>query len=652
MNQQTSISTLQSQLEVTTDIKQRVDILNLIVDQLRYHDPEQARIYAEEARQLSYVSESDADTYWEGLIRSLLHLAYVYQWIGQYQESLELAKEALEHSEAIANKQLQAMSLVRLGLVYTRLGHYPTAYENYTLAIEIAQHLADEPIRCTALIGLGIVFATLGDFQNAIEQYQMALEIAHPLNLHVHYSLLLNNLAFALYEMGEYEGLLSYAFEAREIALANNTQVTLNLIDTIIAGAYIGLHQYEEASKFLEPNILKIHQTSDKKALSFAYQILAKWHFHTQETDKAIALLFDALQVADEIKAIDDKFEIHSTLAEMYEKEGNLERALYHYRQFHELKETVINQQSEQKLRILEVVHQTEQARQKAENYRLKTELLEQMVAERTAALTKQSDELSESLAREHALAKQLSAALKQEEELSSLKSRIIETVSHEFRTPLTVINTSAQLLQRDKGRFSPEKKNRYFQRISESIFFISNLIDDAAFLSHTSHTTLQPMWATSEVKTFCLDLESSLQGEYEHVNVLLFKHNVPKGVNIVTDNQLAYHCLANLVSNAQKYGSESGKIEVILQVVHHQLHICVQDDGIGVPLEEQQKIFELFYRGSNVGHRRGLGLGLAIVQRICRILQGEIRVKSDGEGKGSMFTLVLPLLPVVDGVG
>ena len=123
-------------------------------------------------------------------------------------------------------------------------------------------------------------------------------------------------------------------------------------------------------------------------------------------------------------------------------------------------------------------------------------------MAERTAALTKQSDELSESLGREQQLA-QLSAALKKEEELSRLKSRIIETVSHEFRTPLAVINTSSQLLQRGKDRLLQIRN-----RINESVFFISNLIDDAAFLSQTSHSSLKPVWMVSEVKAFCIDLK------------------------------------------------------------------------------------------------------------------------------------------------
>ncbi len=115
------------------------------------------------------------------------------------------------------------------------------------------------------------------------------------------------------------------------------------------------------------------------------------------------------------------------------------------------------------------------------------------------------------------------------------------------------------------------------------------------------------------------------------------------------TDLDLLQQIGTNLVSNALKYSPEDKPVEVRLWHDEHQMVLEVQDDGIGIPPQEQARVFELFYRASNVDERRGLGLGLFIVQAISGMLQGQVDVISQGTNRGTTFQVYLPLAPTAE---
>ena len=106
---------------------------------------------------------------------------------------------------------------------------------------------------------------------------------------------------------------------------------------------------------------------------------------------------------------------------------------------------------------------------------------------------------------------------------------------------------------------------------------------------------------------------------------------------------------MRSLVSNGLKYSEKASPVQVHLWLEETQLIVEVQDQGIGVPLHEQTKVFDLFYRANNVDERRGLGLGLFIVQTISKMMQGRVTLVSQGQGQGTNIQVSLPLLPMLD---
>ncbi|GJM41930.1 MAG: hypothetical protein DHS20C20_22120 [Ardenticatenaceae bacterium] len=291
----------------------------------------------------------------------------------------------------------------------------------------------------------------------------------------------------------------------------------------------------------------------------------------------------------------------------------------------------------------LEQMRVVEQAQAETAAYRHQNELLEEAVATRTSAL-------EESLEREQHMAEKLALALESETELGELQSRIITVVSHEFRTPLSVINSSSELLGQFYDRLPQERREAAHLRIRESVFYLNDLLKDVTLVDKAQRATIRPSYQPFTFSDLCQKLTRQLLREVSDPQRI--KCHFVQGIEttVQTDINLLQQIVANFISNSLKYSDKA--IDVNFWLDAHYLYIEVKDQGIGVPRQDQARIFELFYRASNVNERRGLGLGLFIVQAISKLLQGRVTLTSEGEGQGATVEVRLPLLPQLGQMG
>lgn len=290
----------------------------------------------------------------------------------------------------------------------------------------------------------------------------------------------------------------------------------------------------------------------------------------------------------------------------------------------------------------IEQVRVVEQAEAETAAYRTQNELLEAAVAARTSAL-------EDSLVREQHMAEKLAMALESETELGELQSRIITVVSHEFRTPLSVINSSAELIQNYYDRLPEERREAAHQRIRDSIFYLNDLLKDVTLVDKAQRAAIRPSYQTYAFSEFCHQLTKKLRRDLTEPQRVQFQFSEDVETPLQTDLTLLQQIVANLISNGLKYSDRATKVQVRFLLDSTHFYIEVRDQGIGVPRHEQTRIFELFYRASNVDERRGLGLGLFIVQAVSKMMQGQVKLSSAGSGRGALFTVVLPLKPALD---
>ncbi|NEO33968.1 MAG: PAS domain S-box protein [Symploca sp. SIO3C6] len=249
-----------------------------------------------------------------------------------------------------------------------------------------------------------------------------------------------------------------------------------------------------------------------------------------------------------------------------------------------------------------------------------------------------------------------LRKALEQEKELSELKSRFVSMTSHEFRTPLTTILGSTELLRYYSHKWSEQKKILHYDRIQANVQHMTKMLDDVLLLGKAEAGKLEFKPVALDIVNFCRSLveESQLSLGGKHQIVFLYKDQgldiqnttVAATVQLANyahlDEKLLRHILSNLLSNAIKYSPIDSTIKFELFLQEKEVIFQIKDQGIGIPPEDQQHLFKSFHRAQNVGKVTGTGLGLAIVKKSVDLHDGKIKVDSQ-VGVGTTFTVNLP---------
>lgn len=245
-----------------------------------------------------------------------------------------------------------------------------------------------------------------------------------------------------------------------------------------------------------------------------------------------------------------------------------------------------------------------------------------------------------EMLLRSRRLSLELQAALEQERELKELKSRFVSMVSHEFRNPLNIISGFARLLeQRD---LPSERRADFSQRIQTAAKSMTALLDDVLAFGKVETSVLADDAAVLAIEPFCRKLIEEIKvgmGSNHTVQIDCKDECFTARVN----EALLRQVLTNLLSNAIKYSAPQSTVRLKFQCQAEVAIFQVQDEGIGISPTDQARLFESFYRASNVGKIPGTGLGLAIVKQVVEQAGGTISVTSE-LNVGTTFTVTLPI--------
>jgi len=237
----------------------------------------------------------------------------------------------------------------------------------------------------------------------------------------------------------------------------------------------------------------------------------------------------------------------------------------------------------------------------------------------------------------------QLEKALLREKELNEFKSRIVTTISHEFRTPMTTIMSSAEIMESLITKNKPKEKIfRHTQLVKSSVVELVDLLNDVLLIENFDSGGYQ-------ITYNILNLD-------EHFKELLFKteigigkdhiieaHIAPEMDSINTDKKLFSQIINNILSNAFKYSEAGKKVRINAHIDQQFFYFSVQDEGIGMDEKTVQMIFDSFYRAKNVTNIEGTGMGLSILKKSVDMLHGEIKVESK-INEGSLFKVKIPM--------
>lgn len=231
--------------------------------------------------------------------------------------------------------------------------------------------------------------------------------------------------------------------------------------------------------------------------------------------------------------------------------------------------------------------------------------------------------------------------SFKKEKELNELKSQFVSMVSHEFRTPLGLILSSTELLQKYGTKWDEEKKDEQFLRIKKAVENLTGLMEDIIVIGGEETGKIKIVPTETGLVAFIKEIIEEVKASTHEQAAINFDHT-DSNLKIFADEKLLRQIFLNLILNAVKYTPPEKKVFVKLLPDAQKIYFEIVDEGIGIAPEDLKNIFEPFARGRNVGKAKGSGLGLAIVKQAVELLRGEIKAESK-LNVGTTFYVTLP---------
>jgi PAS domain S-box-containing protein len=261
---------------------------------------------------------------------------------------------------------------------------------------------------------------------------------------------------------------------------------------------------------------------------------------------------------------------------------------------------------------------------------------LEVKVEERTLILKEALQKLEESQ-------KDLSEALDKEKQLNEIKSRFVSMASHEFRTPLSTVLSSASLLSRYTKSDDQDKREKHIQKIKSSVKHLNDILEDFLSLGKLDEGKVQAHPGLFDLPELLVETIEEMRGLAKKNQAIQLVSDCDREFS--SDKKLLKNVLINLLSNAIKFSPEDSAIHVTCHTNANGIHISVSDQGIGISEEDLAHLFTSFYRAKNAMNIQGTGMGLHIVKRYLDLLGGDIDVKS-ALNKGTTVYITLPSTP------
>ena len=242
-----------------------------------------------------------------------------------------------------------------------------------------------------------------------------------------------------------------------------------------------------------------------------------------------------------------------------------------------------------------------------------------------------------------HAANEALAVAHEKQRQLAELRSRFIAMASHEFRTPLTGIASSAELLESFGERWDAERRRDHLERIRMGVGSMERIMEDVMTISRAEVGALRPSPSPIRLDEFCKRLVETLEHATKKSHPI--KYTFLGDPDVTLDERLLQHVLGNLLGNAVKYSTPGSEIRFDVRTNKETCTFSIADRGIGIPPEEVSNLFASFSRASNTSNVAGSGLGLAVVKKVLDVQNGKVEVEST-LGAGTTFRVEIPREP------
>ena len=560
-----------------------------------------------------------------------------------FEEALSVHSKGQQQAETIGDTLELVQALNNIGTDYRRMGVLDVAQEYHYNAWKLSEECTDTSFtakknRVVSLNGLGNVYLALGNYERADSALRMALSGERSLNSTVGQAINYANLGSIFEHKGKTDSAWVYYRKSMALNTEAEKELGISLCHTYFGSLYEKAGQYEKATTEYETAYQMMQASKDDWHALNSLIALARIYHTTGNNAKAMAYLGKAKQMAERIKSKEHLAEIYTLYYKNYKQKGDCSAALASYEKATAMQDSVLDMEKVNRIQNTGLrIERNRQERQMNEaRHRLEEERTTRYIGYIILGIVLFS--LAGILAMvlyTNRLRQRNHRALKR---MSALRENFFTNITHEFRTPLTVIlGLSHELQTSDK-----EEVKTKAQTIERQGNGLLQLINQLLDISKIKSAVGNPDWKNGNIIAYLTMVVESYHSYARSRNIDL--QFFPKG-EVFMDFVPNYvvKVMNNLLSNAFKFTPEYGKVNVSAWCENQQLFVDVSDTGKGMSKEVVSHIFEPFYQDENDIQNIGTGVGLALVKQIMNAVDGEITVESI-VGKGTTFHVSMPI--------
>lgn len=577
---------------------------------------------------------------------ALAALGHGYQTSNRYSDAVKAHQKQLAIAEELDDTLMKASALNDLGVNYRRLGLHYDGLDYHLRAVETSLLYPDNKVsrkmlKCRAIgyNGAGNVYLAIGSYQKADEMLRKALAVETRLGSHLGMNVDLSNLGIVYERRGLLDSAWTYYKESmRHSELAGS--YTGKAYGHLNYGRLYALKgNYRKAISEFRKSISLLHEDRDLWLWLQPTLALADAYIGAGMADSARLQLNLAQETANRIQAREYLPKIDRIKARLQEREGNYQEALAHYRKAEAQEDSMLNARN---LFEIETLQSSISSRRQAKaDEERNAELLRERWTKRVAFIVLLAlSVLFAIVLHIQRLRRQNHLKLKK---MSTMREHFFTNITHEFRTPLTVILGLSQELQKDSQEQVRQRAATIERQGQGLLTLINQLLDISKIKSQVGNLE----WRNGSITSYVSMMVDTYR-EYARSRNIDLQLYVKEPVTMDFVPDYVHKVFGNLLSNAFKFTPEYGKVNVSLWRAGDILHVEVSDTGEGMDEETVANAFNPFYQGESDSKNIGTGVGLAIVKQVVDAVHGQISIESE-VGQGTTFHIEVPVTNVCE---
>ena len=561
----------------------------------------------------------------------------------QFDDALRWHSEGLKQAEAIGDTLETVQALNNIGTDYRRMGVLDVAQDYHYRAYAICMESTDTSFtarknKVVSLNGLGNIYLTLRNYARADSAFRMALAGERQLKSDVGQAINYANLGSIYRSRGLSDSAWVYFRKSMEFNQRAKNTLGISLCHTYFGAMYEQEHRYDKAMEEYEA-AYKLMEASDDEWHALNMLIaLAGVNLAINQDNKALHYLDRAKQIADEIKSNEHLEEIYTLYYNYYKRKGDCKMALAQHEKATAMRDSVIDIEKMNRIQNAGLtIERTNQARLMNEAHlvlesersaRFFSSIVFSIVVVILIGALITFFYIQRIHRRSHQNLKRI----------AKMREAFFTNITHEFRTPLTVILGLSQDMQNDSSDEVKERAKTIERQGRGLLTLINQLLDISKIKSQVGNLD----WRNGSITTYVSMLVDTYREYARKKNIDLQLYiKEPITMDFVPD--YVSKVFNNLISNALKFTPDYGKINVTMWHSGNILHVEVSDTGEGMDEETAANVFKPFFQGETESKGIGTGVGLALVKQIIDLVEGKISVESQ-VGKGTTFYIEIPM--------